>query len=216
MSQRNYSLKVQTSCFAVQLQPFPLSPSAGLRRLHLHLLRPGDGGEDGGPGHLRPPLLPGRHLEPPGLLHRHGRVSDRPGSFAVVDCFVCLFVGSVVSFGVKKDYPFSSLWIFTIAPPPPPFFLFSHRKLSCWATCERDLNSHESLLLWKMHRFIHMTASCLRAEWKQVHRCFAYHINKERDLIIMPGIHRTKSGVSRSAGREKEKTIPEAAIWTAE
>lgn len=92
MRQRNYSLKVQTSCFAVQLQPFPLSPSAGLRRLHLHLLRPGDGGEDGGPGHLRPPLLPGRHLEPPGLLHRHGRVSDHPGSFAAVDRFVCLFV----------------------------------------------------------------------------------------------------------------------------
>lgn len=32
----------------------------------------------------------------------------------------------------------------------------------------------------------------------------------------MPGIHRTESGVSRSAGREKEETIPEAAIWTAE
>lgn len=54
------------------------------------------------------------------------------------------------------------------------------------------------------------------SEWKQVHRCFAYHINKERDLIVMPGIHRTESGVSRSAGREKEETIPEAAIWTAE
>lgn len=57
-----------------------LAPPAGLRRLHLHLLRPGDGGEDGGPGHLRPPLLPGRHLEPLGLLHRHGRVSRRPVS----------------------------------------------------------------------------------------------------------------------------------------
>lgn len=114
ISQRNYSVKVQTSCCAVQLHPFPLSPSEGLRRLHLHLLRPGDGGEDGGPGHLRTPLLPGRHLEPSGLLYRHGRVSDRPASFPAVDCFVCLSVGSVVYFGVKKYYPFSSLWVFTI------------------------------------------------------------------------------------------------------
>lgn len=49
---------------------------AGLWCLHLHLLRIGDGGKDGGSWDLWPSLLPGRHLEQAGLLHRHGWVSN--------------------------------------------------------------------------------------------------------------------------------------------
>lgn len=44
-----------------------------------------------------------------------------------------------------------------------------------------------------------MTAWRLTAEWKQVHRCFAYHINQERDLITMLAIRLARGGVSRSA-----------------
>lgn len=47
----------------------------GVRCNYLYLLRRGDGGENGGSRHLRPPLLPWRYVEQTGLLHRHGRVS---------------------------------------------------------------------------------------------------------------------------------------------
>lgn len=71
---------------------FAIVSSLGLRCVHLHLLCAGDGGEDGGSWDFRPPLLPGRHLEPAGLLHCHGWVSENgtrvTECLPSVDCFM--------------------------------------------------------------------------------------------------------------------------------
>lgn len=49
---------------------------SGFWCIHLHLLCTGNGGKDGGAWDLWPSLLPGRHVEQAGLLHRHGWVSN--------------------------------------------------------------------------------------------------------------------------------------------
>lgn len=48
---------------------------SGFWCVHLHFLRSGDGRKDGRPGNLWPQMLPRGHVEPTGLLYRHGRVS---------------------------------------------------------------------------------------------------------------------------------------------
>lgn len=55
--------------------PFPL---AELRRFHLCLFCRGNDSQDDRAGDFREEMLPGRHLEPPGLLHRHRGVSQAP------------------------------------------------------------------------------------------------------------------------------------------
>lgn len=55
---------------------YPPYDFIGLWCLYLHLLCTGDGDKDGGSGDFWSSLLPGRHLEPAGLFHRHGWVSN--------------------------------------------------------------------------------------------------------------------------------------------
>lgn len=112
---------------------------------------------------------------------------------------------------MKKYYPFSSLWVFHCMFCLVFFFpfLFSHRKLSGRSTCERELNSHASLLLWKMHRFVHTTASRLRAQ--NGSRCIAalhiISIRRETSLLCLASIALRAASVVRQAGKRKRRFL---------
>lgn len=70
---------IKTSFLLFFFYLFLLPPTClllGLRCIYLHLFCTGNGDKDGGSGDLWSSLLPGRHLEPTGLFHRHGWVSN--------------------------------------------------------------------------------------------------------------------------------------------
>lgn len=59
------------------------SVSTGIWWLHLRFLCCGDGHQNDSPGDFWIKVLPWWHVEPPGLLHSHGRVRN-PASFSLV------------------------------------------------------------------------------------------------------------------------------------
>lgn len=78
--------------------PPPCLSFAELRRFHLCLLRRGNDRQDDCTGDFWEEMLLGRHVEPPGLLHRHRRVSAArwvPLSLCLSVCHSWLCLASV-------------------------------------------------------------------------------------------------------------------------
>lgn len=213
MSWRNYSLKVQTSCFALQLPTF--SP--------LTVRRPSTpSSTSSSPWRWWWRWWPWASLaaavtwETPGTAWTSSSSwpGERPSRQRRLGWWFRLFVcwlAALFLLVCEEILPvliavgFHCMFCLRFFFP----FLFSHRKLSGRSTCERELNSHASLLLWKMHRFIHTTASCQRAQ--NGSRCIAalhiISIRRETSLLCLASIALRAASVVQQAGERKRRFL---------